>query len=131
MKKYSRVFAYLKSYIPQIVLYFLCTILSIIFSIVSIGMLIPFLELIFNTGSSSLGALTKQSSNPVVSFVRNILTNSINNSGKLDTLLFICLFIVASIFLKNLFLYLSSYILTPLKNKIVNQLRIELYDKVL
>jgi len=132
MKKYSRIFAYLKNYVPQIILYFLCTILSIIFSIISIGMLIPFLELIFNTGSeSSLGALTKQSGNPVVKFIRDILTNSIERDGKLDTLLFICLFIVASIFLKNLFLYLSSYILTPLKNKIVNQLRIELYDKVL
>jgi len=131
MKKYSRVFAYLKNYIPQIVLYFLCTILSIVFSIVSIGMLIPFLELIFNTGSSSLGALTKQSSNPVVSFVRNILTNSIDKYGRLDTLLFICLFIVVSIFLKNLFLYLASYILNPLKNKIVTRLRNELYDKVL
>lgn len=131
MKKYSRVFAYLKSYIPQIILYFLCTILSIVFSIISIGMLIPFLELIFNTGSSSLGALTKASSNPVVKFVRDLLVDSINTHGKLDTLLFICIFIVISIFLKNLFLYASSYILNPLKNKIVTQLRNELYDKVL
>jgi subfamily B ATP-binding cassette protein MsbA len=51
--------------------------------------------------------------------VRNILTNSIDKYGRLDTLLFICLFIVVSIFLKNLFLYLASYILNPLKNKIV------------
>jgi subfamily B ATP-binding cassette protein MsbA len=131
MKQYSRVFAYLKNYIPQIFLYFLSTILSIVFSIVSIGMLIPFLELIFNTGSSSLGALTQQSGNPVVKFIRNLLVHSIDKYGKLDTLLFICLFIVASIFLKNLFLYLASYILNPLKNKIVTRLRNELYDKVL
>ncbi len=131
MKQYSRVFAYLKNYIPQIFLYFLSTILSIIFSIVSIGMLIPFLELIFNTGSSTLGALTQQSGNPVVRFIRDLLVHSINKYGKLDTLLFICLFIVASILLKNLFLYLASYILNPLKNKIVTRLRNELYDKVL
>jgi subfamily B ATP-binding cassette protein MsbA len=131
MKKYARIFAYLKNYIPQIILYFLFTVLSIIFSIVSIGMLIPFLELIFNTGSSTLGALTQQSGNPVVSFVRNILVNSVEHSGKLNTLLLICVFIVVSIFLKNLFLYLSSYVLNPLKNRIVNQLRIELYNKVL
>ncbi|MFT4152699.1 ABC transporter ATP-binding protein [Parafilimonas sp.] len=131
MKKYSRVFAYLKNYIPQIILYFLCTVLSIVFSIVSIGMLIPFLELIFNSGTSSLGELAKQSNNPVVNSVRNILTGSIEHYGKLDTLLFICIFIVVSIFLKNLFLYMASYILNPLKNKIVNHLRIELYDKVL
>jgi subfamily B ATP-binding cassette protein MsbA len=131
MKKYARIFAYLRNYIPQIILYFLFTVLAIIFSIVSIGMLIPFLELIFNTGSSSLGALTQQSGNPVVSFVRNILVNSIEHSGKLNTLLLICVFIVVSIFLKNLFLYLASYVLNPLKNRIVNHLRIELYNKVL
>ena len=130
MKQYSRVFAYLKNYIPQIVLYFLCTILAIIFSIVSIGMLIPFLELIFNTGSS-LAGLTQQSNNAVVKFVRDVLVNSIDNYGKLNTLLFICVFIVISIFLKNLFLYLASYILNPLKNRIVTRLRNELYDKIL
>ena len=130
MKQYSRVFAYLKNYIPQIVLYFLCTILAIIFSIVSIGMLIPFLELIFNTGSS-LAGLTQQSNNAVVNFVRDMLVNSIDSYGKLNTLLFICVFIVISIFLKNLFLYLASYILNPLKNRIVTRLRNELYDKIL
>jgi subfamily B ATP-binding cassette protein MsbA len=133
MKKYSRIFGYLKNYILQIFLYFLCTVLSIIFSIVSIGMLIPFLELIFNSGSSSLGALTEKSGNPVVRFIRDTLVAAINNPaiGKLNTLLFICVFIVVSIFLKNVFLYLASYILNPLKNKIVTQLRLELYDKVL
>jgi subfamily B ATP-binding cassette protein MsbA len=35
------------------------------------------------------------------------------------------------IILKNLFLYLSYYILNPLKNTVVNQLREELYDKIL
>lgn len=129
MKKYSRVFAYFKNYIPQVILYVICTILSIVFSIVSIGMLIPFLELIFNTGAS-FGGFT-ESKNPVVAFVRGILTASIDKYDKIDTLLFICIFIVLSIFFKNLFLYLSSYILNPLKNKIVTLLRNELYDKVL
>src|SRR5690348_7436407 len=107
MKQYSRVFAYLKNYIPQIFFYFLSTVLAIVFSIASIGMLIPFLELIFNTGSSTLGALTQKSGNPVVSFIRDLLVHSIDKYGKLDTLLFICLFIVITIFLKNLFLYLA------------------------
>ena len=129
MKKYSRIFAYLKNYIPQILLYFLFTILSIVFSIVSIGMLMPFLELIFNTGSSTI--FTQQSGNPAVSFIRNILTDSIQHKGKLDTLGLICVFIITSIFLKNLFLYLASYILNPMKNAIVNELRAELYNKIL
>jgi subfamily B ATP-binding cassette protein MsbA len=38
---------------------------------------------------------------------------------------------ISFIILKNLFLYLSYYILNPLKNSVVNQLREDLYDKVL
>ena len=91
----------------------------------------PFLELIFNTGSSTLGTLTQQSGNPVVGFIRNTLTNSIQHNGKLNTLGLICAFIITSIFLKNLFLYLASYILNPMKNSIVNELRAELYNKIL
>lgn len=130
MKKYSRVFAYLKNYIPQIILYFLCIVLSIIFSIVSIGMLMPFLELIFNTGSAGF---VQQSNNPVVSFIRKLLMSSITDPelGKVRTLELICVFIITSIFLKNLFLYLSSYTLNPTKNAVVNKLRAELYNKIL
>ncbi|MBV9964044.1 MAG: ABC transporter ATP-binding protein, partial [Parafilimonas sp.] len=130
MKQYSRVFRYLKSYKPQIILYFLFTSLSIVFSIVSIGMLMPFLDLIFHAGASSFSGFT-ESKNPTLRFIRNILVQSINQYGSLKTLAFICVFIIVSIFLKNLFLYLSSYILNPLKNSIVNRLRSELYDKIL
>ncbi|HET6722464.1 MAG TPA: ABC transporter ATP-binding protein, partial [Chitinophagaceae bacterium] len=47
MKKYSRIFKYLGQYKGQILLYFLFIILSVAFSIVSLGMLAPFFDLIF------------------------------------------------------------------------------------
>jgi subfamily B ATP-binding cassette protein MsbA len=136
MKKYARIFRYVGQYKSQIFLYFLFSVLSIAFSIISIGMLMPFLELIFKGDQSGLGSLTKNSSNPVVNYIRNFLVSSIQNNGsemegKLRTLGLICILIILSIFLKNLFLYLSTYVLNPLKNKIVNQLRAELYEKVL
>ena len=133
MKKYSRIFSYLKNYVPQILLYFLFTVLAIIFSIVSIGMLMPFLELIFNIGSNSITDIAQHSGNPVLNFIRNTLTSLISNPhiGKLNTLVIICCFIIITIFLKNLFLYLAAYILNPLKNSIVNDLRSELYNKIL
>ncbi len=103
--------------------------LSIVFSIVSVGMLMPFLDLIFK-GDSNVSFLS-DSKNPVIKWVNSFLTNSINTRGKVPTLGIICLLIITSIFLKNLFLYLSYYILNPLKNKIVNNLRIEMYNKLL
>ena len=128
MKQYSRIFQYLGAYKGKIFLYFLFTLLSIVFSIVSIGMLMPFLQLIF-TGSQT--ALVAESSNPVIQWVNDFLNNSVLTRGKIATLGLICLLMVSFIAVKNVFLYLSYYVLNPLKNRIVNQLREDLYDKVL
>ena len=134
MNKYSRIFRYLGAFKGKIVLYFLFNLLSIIFSIVSIGMLMPFLELIFNNPSpecKSCSSFGQHSSNFIIQSVNDFLYNSIDTRGKIPTLGFICLLMIAFIILKNLFLYLSYYVLNPLKNRTVNQLREDLYDKIL
>ncbi|MEO6610920.1 MAG: ABC transporter ATP-binding protein [Chitinophagaceae bacterium] len=125
MKKYSRIFSYLKNYKGKIALYFLFTLLSIIFSIVSIGMLMPFLQLIF-TGKATLDT----SSNSLLGRVSDFL-HQYGGDDKVTTLGFICSLMISFIILKNLFLYLSFYTLNPVKHKVINQLREELYDKVL
>ena len=132
MKKYARIFGYLRHYKSKIALYTLCIMLSIVFSIISLGMLMPFLELIFNAKNAE-GGLNLQSGNPLISFIREQLTQSINSSdnGKIKTLGLICIFIIVSIFLKNVFLYVANYILNPLKNKVANNIRNELYNKIL
>lgn len=132
MKKYSRVFKYLSAYKSRIGLYFVFILLSVIFSIVSVGMLMPFLDLIFkgNTGASEI---VKSSGNPILRYVRDFLVDMMNTgeNGKLKALAIICLLILLFIFLKNLFLYLSYYVLNPVKNEISNRLRAEIYDKIL
>lgn len=129
MKKYARVFKYIGQYRSEAILYILFIVLSIIFSLVSLGMLFPFLEMLFNGSKGSLPIA--ESKSETVRYVRELLDHSIKVRKQEGTLVLICLFIVASILLKNLFLYLAYYVLNPLKNKIVNRLRDELYDKVL
>ncbi len=134
MKQYSRIFRYIGVYKGKIILYFLFIVLSIVFSIVSIAMLMPFLQLIFTNPRpecADCGSFGGVSNNPVVNYVNAFLTDSINTRGKVHTLGFICLLMIGFIILKNLFLYLSLYILNPLKNSVVNRIREELYDKVL
>lgn len=136
MKKYSRIFRYIGVYKGQVILYTLFILLSVVFSIVSLGMLMPFLELIFKGEQSSTSAVFQQSSNPAVKAIRDFVLKNIKDKGnsiesKLTALGLICLLIIASIFLKNVFLYLSYYILNPLRNRVVYRLRSELYDKVL
>lgn len=90
----------------------------------------PFLDLIFSSGSNS-SSLLAQTTNPTILFVREQLIRIINSSGKITALGIICLVILTAIFFKNLFLYLSYYVLNPVKNRIANSLRIEMYDKIL
>src|SRR5919199_767127 len=109
MKRYSRIFAYLRPFIGQ---------------------------LIFYGEGGGTSTLLKQSDNPIIQFVRNFLQHSLQRSGngtdaRLQTLGLICILIIVFILLKNLFLYLSFYVLNPLKNKVVNRLRSDLYDKIL
>ena len=128
MKKYSRVFTYLKQYKVSIFWYFVNILLSIIFSIMSIGMLLPFLQLIF--GEQQTG-IPKPSSNPIIRYVNEQLSHLVNQSDPIHALGIVCVLIIISIFLKNLFLYFSYRAMGPVKNNIVNHFRIALYNKIL
>src|ERR1700704_5026571 len=100
MKQYSRIFKYLGAFKGKIVLYFLFTLLSILFSIVSIGMLMPFLQLIFTNPKPeclTCSSFGKESSNFLIQSVNNFLDNSINSRGKIPTLGLICLLMISFI----------------------------------
>jgi len=128
MRKYSRVFNNLKFYKRSIAVYFFTIILSIIFSIVSIGMLFPFMQLLF--GGQNM-ATPVASSNKVMNYITEQLNQLIQNGSPLHALSIVCVFIIIFIVMKNFFLYLSYRAMGPVKNRIVNQFRIELYKKIL
>ena len=118
----------MKQYKPAIAWYIITIFLSIIFSILSIGMLLPFMQLIF--GAKQEG-MPKVSTNPLVRYVTEQLDHLINSGSVYHALGVICILIIISIFLKNFFLYLSYRTMGPIKNKIVNHLRVDMYNKVL
>lgn len=128
MRSYARIFTYLTDFKGRIALYFLFIVLSIFFSIVSIGMLMPFLQLIF-TGKGALPSSGGQ--NPILDSVNGFLQQQVEHAGPLAALAIICWMMIFFILGKNLFLYLAYYTLNPLKHQLVNQLREDLYDKVL
>jgi subfamily B ATP-binding cassette protein MsbA len=128
MEKYSRIFGYLKHHKGKLGLYFLCVVLSTLFGVISIGLLIPFLGLIFD--SAAMGA-SMVKTNALGSFITDTLAQIINDRGKEAGLIAICIFIIIATLLKNIFLYLSNRVSVPLRASIVTQLRGELYDKIL
>ena len=106
---------------------------AVLFSLVSITMVIPFLGLLFGTIETDIikpESFTFSTSSIKDHFYYEI--NSIIESGeKIDALLFICGLILITFFFRNLFRYLALYFLTPIRNGVVHDLRSTLHEKVI
>ena len=134
MKKFFRIISYIKEYKAYMGWYSLFITLSIVFGLFSLGMLMPFMDLIF--GSNELIGATISPAAPgatsnIKDLVYGFLQQSIANHGKVQALGWICLAIIITIFLKNIFLYLSYYFLAPIRNAVTRKYSRLLYEKIL
>ena len=133
MKDFFRILRYVKPYYNYAILNVGFNILTVLFSLVSLTMIIPFLGLLFDTLEVEV------TSQPELSFSASSVKdyfyfqiNSIIESGtKVDALLFICGLILVTFFFRNLFRYLSLFVLTPIRNGVVHDLRTTLHKKVI
>ena len=125
MKNFFRIFKYIHIPKNKLSLYALYTLLATVFSLLSIGMLSPFMNIIFKPEDAA-GTLQSNSVGGLKNYLEPII-----EKDKLTGLAIICVVIVIATLLKNLFLYLSYYISTPMRNEILSSFRIRLYDKIL
>ena len=130
MKKFSRILQYLSKYKGKLIVYLVFTLLSTLFGIISLGMLSPFLAILFRSGESSVQKGFTIHSNAVGS-LKNIITDIVNTHGTIWGLVAICLFILVSTILKNVFYYWSSYISSPIRSATITFLRNDVYEKIL
>jgi ATP-binding cassette, subfamily B, bacterial MsbA len=132
MKRFSTILKYLKDQKQNIFLYFVFNLLSILFSLLSLAMLAPFLQLLF--GKEQL--LDKPptvtfSASSVTGYLKYVLGLLIREHNKVYALAAICVIVILSIFLKNIFLYFSYRVLAPLRNYVMTRLRADLFSKLL
>tara|TARA_B100000902_G_scaffold90361_1_gene94058 strand:+ start:10230 stop:11936 length:1707 start_codon:yes stop_codon:yes gene_type:complete len=95
-------------------------------------MVIPFLGILFETQEKvyNPSPLTFNPTSIKDNFYA-FITEIIDNQGKLDALFFICLLVLITFFLRNLFRYLALYFLTPIRNGVVHDIRMLLHKKIL
>lgn len=97
-------------------------------------MISPFLTMLFDK-------VTPVTQNPGLHLSKEGISNyfgwhlhhyiEIHDGNKTYGLILICVVVVFTTFFKNLFLYLSKYLLNPLRNKVVFDIRNDLFGKVL
>lgn len=132
MKRFSRIFFYLRDQKDKVVLYVVFNLLSIVLSLVSLAMLMPFLTFLFGMKDLPTVAPTWEwSSASLEAHLNYGLAYMITHYGKVKALAAICGIVIISVFLKNITLYMSYRMLIPLRNKVMTQFREELYDKIL
>lgn len=142
MKDLRSLLKYCVPYKWNVILNILFNLFSTVFSIFSFLMLIPFLNLIFNsdklvtadikTLTFSIGTIKDYFSATFNNFIISIIQNSDSiEAGKSKALLLICIFTVAVFFIKNLFRYFAVHFLAPMRTGIAGNIRRRLYDKIL
>jgi len=113
--------------------YLLLTIGGIVFGLANFGLLIPLLDLIFETGSmasegsGNAGGSVEGLRSGFQAFFEEILAEN----GRQGALAVVCAGVGASIFLANVFRFLAQKVLNRLRSRLIYRLRQSLYRKVL
>ncbi len=131
MRSLAIIFNYIKKYPKLVVGYFSLNLLSALFSLVSLTMLAPFLTLIFGLENKGVALGSRFSFGTLSDQFYDHLSMLIGSTeGKIEALAIICTIIISTIILKNIFLYGALYLLTPIRNGIINDMRNDMFDKI-
>jgi len=137
MKTYLRILQFAKPYSRFVPLYTLYTVLGIIFGIFNFTLIIPLLDVLFGTVGSddaTLMAATKPEFSLTIDYFKNFFNyhfgQVILEEGKQGALVFVCIILIISIFLANLFRYLAFRIIGALRAHVVKKMRHAVYERV-
>ena len=132
MHFFVKILKYIKSYCSYVLLNVFSNILSVIFSLFSLTLVIPFLGILFGTQEKVFQAppLSLNASSIKENFYY-LISKTIDTKGNVEALMLICVLVLSMFFLKNLFRYLALFFLTPIRNGIIHDMRMDLHKKIL
>lgn len=132
MKRFYRLLSYLipyKWYVIQNIVY---NILGAFFALFSFAMIIPFLQVLFGNQPMVNEAMDFELSTKYLIHTFNyLMTRIMINYGKYSSLVMVSILVVIFSLLKNGFIFVSNYVLAPIRARVVRDIRNEIYRKVL
>lgn len=127
MQGFWKLISRTKDYRINVVMGIVFNILLSIFTVISIPLIIPFFQLLFDRVPET----EPISSGEEMDYLTRQFSELIATQGKEDALIIVCGLIIVTFFLKNLFRYLAMYVLAPMRTGIVHDIRADLYSKYL
>lgn len=138
MSKLFSVLKYIKGYWSYASLNIAFNVLFSLFSVVSIALVMPFMDLLFKTDPQFYVDAMKNapthfelSGEYFKNYFYGLMSSYILQFGRSTAVVFICITIFFLTLLKNLFRYLAMYFLAPIRNGVVRDLRNKLLQKAL
>ncbi len=136
MNTYLRILSYAKPYGKFVPTYIIYALLSIIFGLLNFTLLKPLFDVIFEQVDPA--SLTQFTSKPSFEFSIGYFSHLFNyyflqvaeTYGKMGTLFYVCIIIVVSVFLANLFTYLSGVVLAKVRAVVIKRMRMDIFDRV-
>jgi subfamily B ATP-binding cassette protein MsbA len=132
-QKLFTILKYVKNYKSYVFSHIATVFLSVFFNVFSLTLVIPFLQLLFG-GNDKLILQKPELAFNIKSMLDTFyyyISQIIVNYGKEYALIFICVVVLVSIFLKNLFLYLSQYFMAPVRSGVMRDIRRDLYGRII
>ena len=132
MKSLKKILRYIKPYKLFAFLSVLSNVFSVIFHLLSLLVLIPFLQLLF-------GKTEPVSEEPEFSWTSDYVSDTINYqmiphieaNGLMGALYYLCIAVAVLFFAKNLFRYLAKFFLAYIRSGVVRDIRSDIYAKIL
>lgn len=131
MKTYFRLLAYARPLEKFAIPYVFCTLLSVIFSTLNLALVIPLLHTLFNTTNTTADLVEPEHWYDVIDYFNYYAQQASLLYGPYEALKRVCLIIIASVFLSNLFRYLSQRIMENLRIHTLLNLRKAVFDNVM
>ena len=123
MKSYLKILKFAKPYTKYIVISLLCSILYVFFNGLSLWIIGSLLSSVMHTES-----LFATDSNTFTEIINSYIFGYINEKDTTSQLKFLCFILIASFFLKNIFYYLNTVLLSYANNGIVMNIRNKIFS---
>lgn len=131
MHFFIKILKYIKPYSSYAVLNVGSNIISVIFSLFSLTMVIPFLGILFGTQEKVYQASPLSfDAQAIKENFYLFISTAIDDHGKVEALMLICILVFIMFLLKNFFRYLALFFLTPIRNGIIHDIRMDLQKKI-
>lgn len=132
MKTYFRLLSFAKPIEKYAIPYIICTLITVVFSTLNLALLAPLLQTLFNTEQvSAHTVLVKPEGFDILGYFNYYASLANQELGPYGALKYVCIVIVFSVFISNLFRYLSQRIMENLRIHTLLNLRKTVFNNVM